>query len=88
VKLWGTARVIEGDEVLLSRLADPSYAAGRPQRAIVFTVEAWDVNCPQHIHRRFSERQLRQVLKPLQTRIEELEAEVVRLRGSTGTKSE
>ena len=38
---------------LLARLADPGYRA-RPERAILFTVEAWDVNCPQHITARFT----------------------------------
>ncbi|MCA8955282.1 MAG: pyridoxamine 5'-phosphate oxidase family protein, partial [Planctomycetes bacterium] len=51
IKIWGTARVIENDPDLLANLSDASYA-GRPERAIVVTVEAWDVNCPQHIHRR------------------------------------
>ena len=64
---------------LLARLADPAYP-GKVERAIVFTVSAWDVNCPQHIHRRFSERQIAPVIEQLQSRITELEAEVERLR--------
>lgn len=51
IKLWGTAKVIEDDAALLAELADPEYP-GRPERAILFTIEAWDVNCPQHIHKR------------------------------------
>src|SRR5580765_32601 len=43
IKLWGTARVVEGDPELLERLIDPAYAA-KPQRAIVFTLSAWDRN--------------------------------------------
>ena len=39
------------------------------------------MNCPQHIHRRFSERQIAPVIEKLQARIAELEAEVERLRG-------
>ena len=48
LKLWGRARVVEGDSELMERLVDPTYKA-KPQRAIVFTLEAWDVNCRQHI---------------------------------------
>lgn len=59
VKIWGTAEVIEGDVKLNESLHDPSYP-GKVERAIVFTIEAWDVNCPQHIHKRFSPRQLDQ----------------------------
>lgn len=53
VKIWGRAEVVEDDPALLERLADPSYGA-RLERAIVFTVEAWDVNCPQHIRPRYT----------------------------------
>jgi uncharacterized protein len=79
VKLWGTARVVEGDPALLEKLRDPDYP-GEAERAILFTIEAWDVNCPQHIHRRFSERQIAPVVEQLQARIAELEVEVERLR--------
>ncbi len=53
IKVWGRARVVEGDAELLARVADPEYGA-RPERAIVFEVEAWDVNCPQHITPRYT----------------------------------
>ena len=53
IKIWGRARVVENDPALLARLADPGYRA-RPERAILFTVEAWDVNCTQHITARFT----------------------------------
>jgi uncharacterized protein len=79
VKLWGTARVVEGDASLEAKLGDPDYP-GKVERAILFSVEAWDVNCPQHIHRRFSERQVLPVVKKLQERIAELEGEVERLK--------
>ena len=81
VKVWGTARVVEDDPALLARLADPAYP-GKVERAIVFTVAAWDVNCPQHIHRRFSERQVAPVVEELRTRIAELEAELERLQAN------
>jgi predicted pyridoxine 5'-phosphate oxidase superfamily flavin-nucleotide-binding protein len=85
VKLWGTARVVEGDAALIERLRDPAYL-GEPERAIVFAVEAWDMNCPQHIQRRFSERQLAPMIEQLQSRVAELEAEVERLRGQSGER--
>ncbi len=87
IKLWGTARVVEGDTTLEEKLHDPSYP-GRVERAIVFTVVAWDVNCPQHIHPRFSERQLAPLIEPLRARINELEAEVKRLRSSSPPHNE
>jgi uncharacterized protein len=78
VKLWGTARVIDNDPGLLDKLRDPEYP-GKVERAIVFTVEAWDINCPQHIHKRFSQRQIAPVIEKLQDRVRELEAELKRL---------
>jgi predicted pyridoxine 5'-phosphate oxidase superfamily flavin-nucleotide-binding protein len=78
VKVWGTARVVEGDAKLQERLRDPAYP-GAVERAILFSVEAWDVNCPQHIHPRFSQREVAPVIKGLQARIAELESEVERL---------
>ena len=79
VKLWGTARVIENDRKLLELLRDPDYPA-TPERAIVFSLEAWNVNCPQHIHKRFSQRQIAPIIEQLQERVKELEAELAKLR--------
>jgi predicted pyridoxine 5'-phosphate oxidase superfamily flavin-nucleotide-binding protein len=87
VKVWGTARVVEDDPALLDRLRDPEYP-GEAERAILFTVEAWDINCPQHIHRRFSEREISPMIEQLQARIAELESEVERLRSSPNTSTE
>jgi uncharacterized protein len=84
IKLWGTARVVEGDAELLDRLRDPAYPAA-VERAILFTVGAWDMNCRQHIQRRFSQRQIAPVIERLENRITELEAEVERLRASSQT---
>ncbi len=81
VKVWGAARVVEGDAALESRLGDRAYR-GKVERAILFTVEAWDVNCQQHIHQRFSQRQIAAQIERLQTRIAALETEVERLRSS------
>jgi predicted pyridoxine 5'-phosphate oxidase superfamily flavin-nucleotide-binding protein len=80
VKLWGTARVVEDDAELLGRLRDPDYP-GKVERAILFTVEAWDINCPQHIHQRFSRREVQPVIEQLQRRIGELEAQLAQRSG-------
>ena len=78
VKVWGTARVVEGDAALQKQLGDPAYP-GRVERAILFTVAAWDVNCQQHIHQRWSRRQIAPVIEQLQARITELESQIERL---------
>lgn len=81
VKLWGRAREIEGDLELMERLVDPAYKA-RPERAIAFTLEAWDSNCRQHIVPRYSEAEIAPAVDRLAQRIKELEAEVARLKES------
>lgn len=73
VKLWGTARVVEDHAELLDRLRDTDYP-GKVERAIVFSIEGWDINFPQHVHKRFSVREVQPVIKQLQRRISELEA--------------
>ncbi len=80
IKLWGRARMVEDDAALLERLADPAYRA-KPERAVVFEIEAWDVNCPQHIARRYTDDQIAPAVAKLQARIDELEAEVKALKG-------
>ncbi|HZZ29194.1 MAG TPA: pyridoxamine 5'-phosphate oxidase family protein [Pirellulales bacterium] len=76
VKLWGTAKVVENDEALLSQLADPAYRAGKPERAIAFTLAAWDMNCPQHIHKRVPLKEVAPIIEQLQARVKQLEAEL------------
>ena len=85
VKLWGRARIVEGDLALMERLADPSYKA-RPERAIVFTLEAWDINCPQHIQPRYTEAEIAPAVDRLAQRIKELEEEVARLKSTPAHK--
>lgn len=79
LKLWGRARAVEGDIALMERLVDPAYTA-RPQRAIVFEIEAWDINCRQHITARYSEAEMAPAVNKLVARIKELEDEVARLK--------
>jgi predicted pyridoxine 5'-phosphate oxidase superfamily flavin-nucleotide-binding protein len=73
IKLWGTIRVVENDIELMERLRDRAYP-GKVERAILFEIEAWDVNCPQHIHQRFTEKQIAPVIEQLQAKIADLEA--------------
>jgi predicted pyridoxine 5'-phosphate oxidase superfamily flavin-nucleotide-binding protein len=79
VKIWGTARVVEDDPALLAALAPDNYRA-RPAQAIVFSVTAWDSNCPQHIPRRFEEADVKAMLADRDERIAALEAELAKLK--------
>jgi predicted pyridoxine 5'-phosphate oxidase superfamily flavin-nucleotide-binding protein len=79
IKVWGRARVVEGDVLLMERLVDPGYRA-RPERAILFTIEAWDINCSQHITERYTQAEVAGAVAGLRERIVELEAENAQLR--------
>ena len=85
IKVWGRARAVEDDPALLARLADPGYRA-RPERAILFTVEAWDVNCSQHITARFSEEEIVGATVVMRERIAALEAENAQLRAAAAAR--
>jgi predicted pyridoxine 5'-phosphate oxidase superfamily flavin-nucleotide-binding protein len=80
VKIWGEARV-ETDPALVERLMPAGYKA-RAEQAIVFTVKAWDANCPQHIPQMLFAEDVAEAVGTLKARIAELDAENARLRGA------
>lgn len=78
IKIWGTARVAEDDAKLIAALMPAGYKA-RPEQAIVFTVEAWDENCSQHIPQRFEAADVARVLAERDAAIAERDARIVAL---------
>ncbi len=81
VKIWGEARVVVGDDDLIRKLMPEHYKA-RGEQVIMFSVHAWDANCPQHIPQLVPVDEVRPLLEERDRRIETLEAEVARLRAS------
>ncbi len=71
VKVWGRARVAENDPELIERLMPEKYRA-RPEQALLISVEAWDINCAQHIPRKID-------AGPVQATFPRLEAQIVAL---------
>jgi uncharacterized protein len=57
----------------------------RPERVVILHLAAFDWNCPQHIPQRWTIEELKQT--PLFKRIQDLEAEVKRLRAQIATTS-
>ena len=68
LKIWGRAKYVEEDYDLIDRLKDPDDNS-EIERAIIFEIEGWDRNCPQHIPIHYSEKEV----AVLQARITELE---------------
>lgn len=79
VKIWGEGRVVEDDAALTQSLMPKGYRA-RGEQVILFTVAAWDTNCPQHIPQKFDAADVAAVLAARDARIAELEAEVAALK--------
>ena len=80
IKVWGRARVVEDDPDLIAKLSHAGYQA-RPERAILFEIEAWDVNCPQHITPRFTAAEVDESVVRLMARVAALEAEIAAFEG-------
>jgi hypothetical protein len=78
VKVWGRARMGD-DPALLATLVAPGHRATAEQ-AVLFTVDAWDVNCPQHIPQKLDAADVEGAMADLRLRIEALEAENAALR--------
>jgi uncharacterized protein len=83
IKIWGQARVVEGDAALTASLMPAGYKA-RAEHVILFTVSAWNANCSQHIPQRFEAAEVAAALAERDRRIEMLENELKRLVELTG----
>jgi uncharacterized protein len=87
VKIWGRARIVEGDAALLAKVALADYRA-IVERVMVIDVLAWDANCPQHIPKRFDEDEVQRLLSERDTYIRRLETELADLKklSAAGTR--
>ena len=81
LKIYATAEIVElndNPELLESfDLGDYKY---RPERMMVFHIEAYDWNCPQHITPRFTVDEIENALKPQLLHITKLEDEIIKLK--------
>lgn len=76
LKIFAKAEIIElkDNPELLSKLDLGDYQY-RPERMMIFHIEAYDWNCPQHITPRFTIDEIEKALKPQLNKIEQLEKE-------------
>jgi hypothetical protein len=56
IKLWGTAEVSENVD-MIRKFAVSDYQ-GVAERAFIIHVNAWDINCPQHILPRYTRQEI------------------------------
>ena len=74
IKVWGRASVVDSDETLLARVSDPWYPA-RIERAVLIQIDAWNINCRQHIPRKIAAEEVARAIEKLELRVGALEAE-------------
>jgi uncharacterized protein len=79
VKLWGTARVVLGDQDLTDRLFPTGYRA-RVEQVILIKLAAWDMNCAQHIPQMFHAADVAATVQTLQAKIDAMTAEIAALK--------
>jgi hypothetical protein len=77
-KLWGTAWFIEGNADLVRSLMPDGYRA-QPEQVLMFSLSAWDANCPQHIPKRVDLTQMEAVIAAKDRTILELTEQVAEL---------
>ena len=75
IKIWGTARVVEGDAALEASLMPAGYRA-RAEQVILFEIEAWDANCTQHIPQMFLAEDVAKAIEQRDARIASLEQQI------------
>jgi predicted pyridoxine 5'-phosphate oxidase superfamily flavin-nucleotide-binding protein len=73
IKIWGHARVVRDDPKLQAELVSGGTDGARVEQLIIFTVVAWDGNCPQHIPRFLDADDVLPHVRALQKRIGYLE---------------
>lgn len=81
LKIYATAEIIQLKDApdLYSQLDLNEYKF-KPERMMVFNIEAYDWNCPQHITPRYTIAEIENAFAPQQQRIAALEAEIKKLK--------
>jgi len=81
LKIFAKAEVVAlKDSPELYNLLDLKDYKFRPERMIVFHIEAYDWNCPQHITPRYTMDEINEAFLPQQEYIAKLEAEIEELK--------
>lgn len=88
LKVFAKAEVVElKDNSGLYDLLDLKDYNFRPERMMVFHIEAYDWNCPQHIIPRYTVEEIQQTFLPQQQYIKKLEEEIKELQTKFNHKS-
>lgn len=81
LKILAKAAIVElKDDPVLFELLDLEDYAFKPERMMVFHIEAYDWNCPQHITPRYTVEEIEAAFAGQRNHISKLEAEVKQLK--------
>ena len=81
LKIFAKAEVVElKDNAELYDLLNLDDYKFRPERMMVFHIEAYDWNCPQHITPRYTVDEIEKAFLPQQKHIASLEQEIIKLK--------
>ena len=78
---------LDADPGLTQQVAVPGYKA-TPERIFRLHLQAYDWNCSQHITPRFTEDQVREAVRPLHERLDDLASENAALRARLANHGE
>lgn len=79
LKLLGRMKAVGLDGEIGTMIADEGKGL-KPQRAMIFKLEAFDWNCPKYITPRYTDEEINSAFRPYQERLRDLEAENISLR--------
>lgn len=81
LKIYAKAEIVElNDDREMLQLLDLETYKFSPERMIVFHIEAYNWNCPQHITARYTDEEIEEIFAPQRAYIAELETEIKQLK--------
>ena len=80
LKLYAHAKIVElkDNDALYDALKPEDYKF-RPERMMIFEIQAYDWNCPQHITPRYTTEEIEEALLPQRKYITDLENKIKEL---------
>lgn len=81
LKIYAKAEIVElKDDPVLYDLLDLHEYAFKPERMMLFHIEAYDWNCPQHITPRYTIDEIEEAFSGQRLQLEKLQDEIYRLK--------
>ena len=87
LKIYAEAEIVEiSEDHNLYQFLKPGDYKFKPERMMIFTIKAYDWNCPQHITPKFSVAEIEELVEPQRKYIDTLEQEIKDLKEKLAAK--